>query len=113
MKTRIPAKVLEVKAKQITQDYVTASLLNGIKPDPPTINAKWLKRWQMEYAVSLRKPNRKYKVPKKVLEDRLQIFWKNIARLRAAAIKLLGYDLDFINMDQSPFHMNEAGSVGS
>ena len=112
VKTRIPAKVLEVKAKQITQDYVTASLLNGIKPDPPTINAKWLKRWQMEYAVSLRKPNRKYKVPKKVLEDRLQTFWKNIARLRAAAIKLLGYDLDFINMDQSPFHMNEAGSVG-
>ena len=113
VKTRIPAKVLEVKAKQVTQDYVTACLLNGSKPEPPTINAKWLKRWQMEYGVSLRKPNRKYKVPKKVLEDRLQIFWKNIARLRAAAIKLLGYDLDFINMDQSPFHMNEAGSVGS
>jgi hypothetical protein len=48
VKTRIPGKVLEVKAKQIVQDYVTACLLNGVKPDPPTISAKWLKRWQTE-----------------------------------------------------------------
>ena len=110
VKTRFPPKLMELKAKQFAQDYVTACLINGIQPNAPTITGKWLKNWQMEYHVSFRKPNRKYKVPKKVLEDRLQVFWRNIARVRQLATLVLGYDLDVINMDQSPFHMNEAGT---
>ena len=74
VKTRFPPKLIEAKAKQLVQDYVSACLINGVQPNPPTINGKWLKRWQMEYHLSFRKPNRKFKVPKKVLEDRLQIF---------------------------------------
>ena len=31
-------------------------------------------------------------------------------RVRAMAVHLLGYELDLDNLDQSPFHMNEAGS---
>ena len=110
VKARFPTKLLEVKAKQLAQDYVVACLVNGAKPDPPSITSHWLKSWQIEYRISLRKPNRKYKVHKNVLGDRLQIFWRNLVRVRHLAVQLLGYDLDVINMDQSPFHMNEAGS---
>ena len=110
VKARFPAKLLEIKAKQLVQDYVVACLVNGEKPAPPVICAHWLRAWQIEYRISLRKPNRKYKVPKNVLGDRLQIFWRNLVRVRHLAVQLLGYDLDVINVDQSPFHVNEAGS---
>jgi hypothetical protein len=107
--TRFPPKVVEVKAKQLVQDYVVACLENGTQPDPPVINSKWLSRWRMEYRLSFRRPNRKFKVPKKVLEERLLTFWLNCYRLRYLAFQILGYDLEFDNLDQSPFHMNEAG----
>ena len=68
VKARFPAKLLEIKAKQLVQDYVVACLVNGVKPNLPSICSRWLKGWQIAYRVSLRKPNRKYKVPKK--------FWK-------------------------------------
>jgi hypothetical protein len=34
VKARFPAKLLEIKAKQLVQDYVVACLLRGEKPDP-------------------------------------------------------------------------------
>ena len=61
-------------------------------------------------SVSFRKPNRKWKVARHVLAERLRITWENTCRVRALAQEVLGYDLDFDNLDQSPFHMNEAGS---
>ena len=45
-----------------------------------------------------------------ILAERLRITWENVYKVRALAIKVLGYDLDQDNLDQSPFHMNEAGS---
>lgn len=109
VKARFPSQLLTLKAKQYVEEYISACLINGVKPNPPKINSHWMARWRHEFSVCLRKPNRKYKVPKKVLEDRLLIFWTNIARIRQLAVSILGYDLDVINMDQSPFHMNEAG----
>ena len=41
--------------------------------------------------------------------------WCNVMRVRELARRTLGYDLAVDNVDQSPFHMNEAGTknVGS
>ena len=108
--TRFPPAVVALKAKQLVQDYVAACLQAGQVPDPPQVTSKWIKSWQMEYRLSVRRPNRKFKVPKKVLEQRLCVFWLNLLRVRQFAILHFGYDLEITNMDQSPFHMNEAGS---
>ena len=51
----------------------------------------------------------KYKVPRAALESRLRIFWLNLARVRQLCHSLFGYDPEVWDMDQSPFHMNEAG----
>ena len=80
-------------------------------PNPPQIHAHWLRRWRLEYRVSFRRPNRKFKVPRHTLEDRLRVFWSNVAKVRQLAQLVLGYDLDIVNMDQSPFHINESGAA--
>ena len=109
---RIPPRLLQLKAEQLVQDYIAASLRNGIRPSPPMITGHWLKEWQMEYRVSFRRPNRKFKVARAILEERLTLFWLNMARVRALAVAGLGYDLEVWNLDQSPFHMNESGLQG-
>jgi len=58
----------------------------------------------------LRKPNRRYKVSRAVLAERLQIGWLNVYRARAAVAALKSYDPHMENWDQSPFHHNETGS---
>ena len=42
--------------------------------------------------------------------ERLRITWLNVIRVRALALATAGQDLPMWNFDQSPFHMNEAGS---
>ena len=109
--TRFPPKLVLLKAQQLLHEWVSQNLINGSAScDPPVLSSKWLKDWQMEYRVSFRRPNRKFKVPKRVLEERLCIYWANLVRLRSLALQLFGYELDVINLDQSPFHMNEAGT---
>ena len=63
-----------------------------------------------KYGLSMRKPNRKYKVPKAVMAERLEIGWLNVARIRALCLAEFGYDPEIENWDQSPFHHNESGS---
>ena len=59
----------------------------------------------------MRKPTRKYKVPKWLLQSRFETMILNVARVRAAAEELLGYDPHVLNWDQSPFHHNESASA--
>ena len=49
-------------------------------------------------------------MPKWLLENRLTVVWLNSIRVRTFAVAVLGYDLDFDDVDQSPFHKNEQGS---
>ena len=58
----------------------------------------------------MRKPSRKYKVPKKLMGERLEMGWTNVARVRALCLAVFGYDPEIENWDQSPFHHNESGS---
>ncbi len=59
----------------------------------------------------MRKPNRKYKVPKAAMAERLEIGWCNVARIRAFCLATHGYDPEIENWDQFPFHNNESGSA--
>ena len=109
-KTRLPPALLLRKAEQLNDLYMEANLKNAQRADAPVINYEWLRNWRLDYGVSLKKPNRKWKVPKAILQERLETTWLNIFRVRALAIETLGYDLDLWDFDQSPFYMNEAGS---
>ena len=80
----------------------------SVQHSQPT--ARWFSGWQREYGLSMRKPNRKYKVPKAVMAERLEIGWLNVARIRALCLAEFGYDPEIENWDQSPFHHNESGS---
>ena len=77
---RIPPKLVMVKAAQLVQDYVKECLW----ADPPKIISHWMRGWMRQYRVGLRRPNRKYKVARHVLEERLAVFWAYL-RGRSAA----------------------------
>ena len=107
---RIPVAFVLQKATMLVEDYVLECARRGIEAHAPVLSPDWLRDWRLSYGVSFRKPNRKWKVARHVLAERLRITWENTCRVRALAQEVLGYDLDFDNLDQSPFHMNEAGS---
>ena len=107
---RFPKKVLVVKAEQLLSSYNTECLRNGVKPNgPKQITYRWVDRLLSEHRLSVKKPNRKFKVPLKVLQERLLIFWVNVARIRQFILCAFGHEPEFENMDQTPYHMNEAG----
>ena len=110
---RFPAPLLYWKARQFLLEYLRARCEAGVRAVGMRIHSKWMKRWCLEYGLSLRAPNRKYKVAKRVLEERLQIGWLNCARVRKLCQLVFGYDPEQENWDQSPFQHNEIGSQNS
>ena len=110
---RYTVNVIKTKAQQLLCDYVHARLCAGEKVKAPDISPRWIKEWASDYGLCLRKPNRKYKCPKYVLSERLEVMWLNTARVRALCEACHGYDPEFENWDQSPYHNNESGSVGA
>ena len=112
--TRYSRALVKQKAMQLQQDYCVASLTQGLKPrSVVNITSHWLKNWEADYGLSMRKANRKYKVPKYVMEERCEITWLNISRVRAFIMISQGYDPECENFDQSPFYGNEQGSLDS
>ena len=109
---RFPIFLLRQKAKQFFQDYLRVSLtaVAAKVPKGMMTDWKWLKRWSCDYGLSVRAPNRKFKVPKWLLEERLVIWWLNLARVRALCQECHKYDPEQENWDQTPFHRNEVGS---
>ena len=79
-------------------------------PEMVDISPVWLNQFLAEYRISARLPNRKFKVPRAILAERLEIFWISVAKVRKLILLHFGYDPDCRNIDQSPFHSNEAGS---
>ena len=112
-KGRMPLQALDMKAQAIRRECIQEALRLQARPQVPVISKSWLARFRQEYSISLRSPNRRWKVPRRVLLDRLCCMWSNVIRLRTLALVKLGYDLEGDNFDQKPFHLNEAGSKGA
>lgn len=108
---RFPKKVLLVKALMLQQDYYASCIKHKVLAEHVEINGGWINDLLDEYRISSRKPNRKFKVPREVLKQRLKIFWIVVAVIRTMIIYHKGYDPKMRNIDQSPFHKNEAGSA--
>ena len=101
---RFTRTLLRHKVHQLLHDYCHQCLLKGIRPQVFTPTSRWFDTWQCDYGVSLRRPNRKYKVPKHVMAQRLEIGWCNVARVRALCLEVHGYDPELENWDQERTH---------
>ena len=91
-------------------EHARASFLNGVAVRVFQPNSHWFNRWQEDYGLSLRQANRRFAVPKHVLQERLELHWTSVYRVRQLAVLALGYEPIQLNWDQSPYHHNEAGS---
>jgi len=107
---RIPPRFLILKAKAMAEECLAEMRSRGEFIDLPTIGKHWLQRWRNYYGISLRKPNRKFKVKLATLRGRLKSMWLTASRIRALAECTLGHDLSIDGIDQKGIHMNELGS---
>lgn len=107
---RFPRSMVRQKLNDLIQEYCAQCLLQGYRPKVSRVRSRWFDQWEAEHGLCMRQPNRRYKLPKRILEERLSIWWITLARLRTLALECLGYDLEMENFDQSPFHNNEVGA---
>ena len=97
LKGRLPRRIFKMKANQ-----------NPVPENERlTFSNQWVKEWEQEYGISLRKPNKKYSIKKEDLVECLQDYLKNVWRVRLF-IEKYGVDLPVINGDQMPLHRNES-----
>ena len=69
---------------------------------------QWIKGWETEYGVSLRKPNKRYSISKEVCIIPVQDYLRNIWSLRYYFINTFGVDPQIVNGDQMPLHRNKS-----
>ena len=76
LKGRLPRLIFKMKANQLYEEWLTQN------PVPENERLKfsdqWVKEWEEEYGISLRKPNKNYSIKKKGLVERLQDYSKNV-----------------------------------
>ena len=61
---------------------------------------QWIKMWEKEYGISLRKPNKRYSIKKEDLIERLQDYLKNLWSIQYYIIEKYEVDPHIINGDQ-------------
>ena len=89
---RFTQYVIKGKAKELLGGFINAQLQAGVKVEHVDLRSRWFSDWRHEYGLSSRRPNRRYKVKKAVIAERLEIGWINVFRVRAACAALKGYD---------------------
>ena len=107
LKARLPKTLFKLKAKAFYEDWLQQ---NPGTPDEEKFqfSNQWIKGWETEYGVSLRKPNKWYSISKGDYIIQVQDYLKNIWSLRYYFIKTFGVDPPIINGDQMPLHQNES-----
>ena len=110
VKGRIPRSLFTAQALECRERYLAQCLRSSTPGRAPRITTKWLCQFRTHYNISLRKPNKRWKVSFRVLVERLRIMWGNIYRIRLFILLVFGYDPEIDSIDQKPFHRNEAGS---
>ena len=71
---------------------------------------QWIKMWEKEYGISLRKPNKRYSIKKEDLIERLQDYLKNLWSIQYYIIEKYEVDPHIINGDQRQLHRNESSA---
>ena len=111
VKSRLPAPLAKQQALMIRKTLQT-QLQNAGRHDVilPTINNCWMHRWRVDYGVSYRRVNLRFKIPFAKLLFRIGIMLRNNIRIRHLHILLFGCDMAVISVDQNPKWFNSVGS---
>ncbi len=109
-RSRLRPRLVLAQAQVLQQSIVQAQIEAGLRSTPVVLDRKWLSAWCFKWGVIMRKPNRRFKVKRAVLKDRLCIYWSNIHAIRIFFIIMFGVDPVHEQYDQTGMHLNEAGS---
>ena len=107
LKARLPKSLFVLKAKEYYKDWLQ-QYPGTPEEEKLRFSNQWIKGWEHEYGISLRKPNKRYSISKENCIVRVQDYLKNIWSLRYYFIKTFGVDPPIINGDQMPLHQNES-----
>ena len=108
LKGRLPKRLFKMKARELYAEWL-------VQNETPVIEQmkfgnEWVRQWETEYGVSLRKPNKHYTLSKDDLCVRIKDYLKNVWTVRNFFLKKFGVDPPVINGDQMPLHRDESGS---
>ena len=70
MLARYTQALLVTKARQLVTQYCVEAMKQGLKPRVSQLRPRWWRKWRRSHGLSLKAPNRKYKVPKWLLQSR-------------------------------------------
>lgn len=107
LKARLPKSLFLIQAKKLYGEWLQHHPETSEEEQLKFSNC-WVKDWELEYGVSLRKPNKRYSISKEDCVTRVQDYLKNIWSVRYYFIKTFGVDPPIINGDQMPLHRNES-----
>ena len=71
---RLPCRMFKLKANQMYEEW----LLENHTPESEKLKfgVQWIKMWESEYGISLRKPNKRYSIKKEDLVETSRLFKK-------------------------------------
>ena len=110
--TRIWPHFMLLQARHMAGTLLKEMAAVGQFVKVPHIDARWLRHFLAEYRIVLRQPNRRYKVSRKIGDERCLAELVNCFKVRCLAEHYLGNDLStkMMQVDEKPIHVNESGS---
>ena len=80
LKGRLPKRLFKLKAKKL---YAKWLIHNPTEPENQLrFGSQWIKEWEDEYRVSLRKPNKRFSIKKEDLVTRIGDYLQNVWTVR-------------------------------
>jgi hypothetical protein len=105
---RASTSSLVTQARILRDAIIVTALKRKVRVNVPVLNRMWFLRWRREYQVSLRLPNRWWKVKAWILHERVVISWLNAIRWRRLCYLAFGYEPVVEGFDQKPMHSTSA-----
>ena len=100
----MPKRLFKLKAKELYAEWL---IHNPTEPENQLrFGSQWIKEWEDEYGVSLRKPNKRFSIKKEDLVTRIEDYLQNVWTVWNFFIKKYGIDPPVINGDKMPMHCN-------
>ena len=102
----MPKRMLKLKAQTLHSEWLTQ---NNVEPEHRLkCGNQWIKDWEEEYGLSLRKLIKRFAIKKEDLVVRLEDYLKNVWAARRSFLEKYGIDPPIINGDQMPLHLNQS-----
>ena len=81
----MPKRLFKLKAKEL---YVEWLIHNPAEPENQLrFGSQWIKEWEDEYGVSLRKPKKRFSIKKEDSVTRIEDYVQNVGTVRNLFIK--------------------------